>query len=72
MTAGNVKRAHAQRVTRLFPVFYSDNYVTVLPCEHKTIALNYDSAKIKSLAVVRVKKGDLKEQTITLNNVQLL
>jgi mannosylglycoprotein endo-beta-mannosidase len=50
----------------LLPVFYSDNYVSVLPGEHKTITLNYDAGKIKNTPVVSVSGWNLKEQTINI------
>jgi mannosylglycoprotein endo-beta-mannosidase len=56
----------AQSSNRLLPVFYSDNYVSVLPGEHKTITLNYDAGKIKNTPVVSVSGWNLKEQTINI------
>ncbi len=56
----------AQSGNRLLPVFYSDNYISVLPSEHKTITLNYNAAKIKNAAMVSISGWNLKEQTISI------
>ncbi|ASU33735.1 glycoside hydrolase family 2 protein [Mucilaginibacter xinganensis] len=61
-----VSLVDSQSGARLLPVFYSDNYVSVLPGEHKTVTLTYDAGKIKSLPAVTVSGWNLKEQTISL------
>jgi mannosylglycoprotein endo-beta-mannosidase len=38
---------------RVLPVFYSDNYVTVLPGEQKVVVLDYDLPVIKPVVAVR-------------------
>jgi len=57
----------AQSGNRLLPVFYSDNYVSVLPGEHKTITINYDAGKFKNVPVVSISGWNLKEKTVELN-----
>ena len=49
---------------RLLPVFYSDNYVSILPGEQKTVTIDYDAARIKAKPVVSVSGWNLKEQIV--------
>jgi hypothetical protein len=56
----------AQSGNRLLPVFYSDNYVSVLPGERKTITINYDAGKFKNVPVVSISGWNLKEKTADL------
>ncbi|HEY8928738.1 MAG TPA: glycoside hydrolase family 2 TIM barrel-domain containing protein [Mucilaginibacter sp.] len=51
---------------RLLPVFYSDNYISVLPGEQKTITAEYDAAKIKGKPAVSINGWNLKEQIIDI------
>jgi mannosylglycoprotein endo-beta-mannosidase len=49
---------------RLLPVFYSDNYISVLPGEHKIIQMDYDPVKYPKLPLVSISGWNLKEKTI--------
>ncbi|WP_428329166.1 glycoside hydrolase family 2 protein [Mucilaginibacter sp.] len=51
---------------RLLPVFYSDNYVSILPGTQKTITLNYDPEKYKQTPAVSISGWNLKERTIAI------
>lgn len=62
-----VSLVNSQTGNRLLPVFYSDNYVSVLPGEKKSIIVNYDAGKIKSGAVVTISGWNLKEKTVPIN-----
>ena len=46
---------------RLLPVFYSDNYITILPGETKTITIDYDGRQYPQKQVVSVSGWNLKE-----------
>jgi len=56
-----------QTGSRLLPVFYSDNYVSVLPGEHKKIIIDYDTNQYKQLPLVSISGWNLKEQKININ-----
>ncbi|GAA4330313.1 hypothetical protein GCM10023149_35410 [Mucilaginibacter gynuensis] len=58
----------AQGGKRLLPVFYSDNYVSVLPGQSKTVTITYDTAQYKTLPAVSLYGWNLKEQTIQIAN----
>lgn len=45
---------------RLLPVFYSDNYVTVLPGETKTVVIDYDNKQYPQTPKVSVEGWNLK------------
>jgi mannosylglycoprotein endo-beta-mannosidase len=49
---------------RVMPVFYSDNYVSVLPGEQKTVVLDYNLPVIKS--IVSVRGWNLVEELVTV------
>ncbi|HJP64198.1 MAG TPA: glycoside hydrolase family 2 TIM barrel-domain containing protein, partial [Mucilaginibacter sp.] len=49
-----ISLVHTETKTRLLPVFYSDNYITVLPGEKKTIIVDYSSLDIKSKAMIAI------------------
>jgi hypothetical protein len=51
---------------RLLPVFYSDNYITVLPGETKTITIDYDSKQYPQKQLVSVSGWNLKETFVGL------
>lgn len=51
---------------RLLPVFYSDNYVTVLPGESKTILIDYDNKQYPQKPVVDISGWNLKENLISI------
>jgi mannosylglycoprotein endo-beta-mannosidase len=55
-----------QHNTRLLPVFYNDNYVSVLPGKHKTVILNYDVSQYKQMPEVSISGWNLKERTIKI------
>ncbi len=57
-----------QTGTRLLPVFYSDNYVSVLPGASKTITIDYDAAQYPEIPSVSISGWNLKEQTIKINS----
>jgi len=61
-----VSLVDADSHNRLLPVFYSDNYVSVLPGEQKTITAEYDATKIKGKPSVSVSGWNLKEQVIEI------
>ncbi len=50
---------------RLLPVFYSDNYVSVLPGEEKIIMIDYAAAKSTTKPVISVEGWNVAEQFIT-------
>lgn len=52
---------------RLLPVFYSDNYVSVLPGEQKKVIISYDAAKIKTKPLLDVNGWNVKEATVGIN-----
>jgi mannosylglycoprotein endo-beta-mannosidase len=56
----------ANKHERLLPVFYSDNYVTVLPGETKTIAIDYDNKQYPQQPVVSVSGWNLKENLVNI------
>lgn len=56
----------AESHNRLLPVFYSDNYVSVLPGERKTITINYDAGKIKNTPEVSISGWNLKNEAVRI------
>ena len=56
----------AQSHKRLLPVFYSDNYVSVLPGTTKTITIDYDSSQYPTIPMLSISGWNLKEQVIAL------
>ncbi|EHQ24937.1 glycoside hydrolase family 2 protein [Mucilaginibacter paludis] len=57
----------AESNERLLPVFYSDNYVSVLPGEQKTIMIDYDAATFTKLPLLAVSGWNLEAKTIKIN-----
>jgi len=51
---------------RILPVFYSDNYISVLPGEHKTVVIDFDPKLCKTMPMVCISGWNLKEQLITV------
>jgi hypothetical protein len=49
------------------PVFYSDNYVSVLPGETKTVAIDFSQAKSKAQPVVAVEGWNVPAQFIKID-----
>ncbi|MDB5006824.1 MAG: glycosyl hydrolase [Mucilaginibacter sp.] len=52
----------AQTGKRLLPVFYSDNYVSVLPGTQKTIVIDYETGQYPTLPMLSINGWNLKEQ----------
>jgi hypothetical protein len=55
-----------QTGTRLLPVFYSDNYISVLPGASKTITVDYDATQYPEMPDVIVSGWNLKEQVVAI------
>jgi mannosylglycoprotein endo-beta-mannosidase len=51
---------------RLLPVFYSDNYVSVLPGETKTVVMDYDAAQYPDKPSVSISGWNLTQQTVQI------
>jgi mannosylglycoprotein endo-beta-mannosidase len=51
---------------RLLPVFYSDNYVSVLPGRSKTVTIDYDVDLYPKTPLVSISGWNLKEQTVPI------
>ncbi|SDT45308.1 Glycosyl hydrolases family 2, TIM barrel domain [Mucilaginibacter mallensis] len=49
---------------RLLPVFYSDNYVSVLPGTSKTVTIDYDTDQYPNMPLLSISGWNLKEQTV--------
>ena len=47
---------------RILPVFYSNNYISVLPGERKTIAIEYAPSEVKEKVSVSIAGWNVKEQ----------
>jgi mannosylglycoprotein endo-beta-mannosidase len=56
----------AQTHKRLLPVFYSDNYVSVLPGTSKTITIDYDANQYPTQPMLSISGWNLKEQVVGL------
>jgi mannosylglycoprotein endo-beta-mannosidase len=56
----------AQSGKRLLPVFYSDNYVSVLPGSSKIIMIDYDAAQYPKLPLLSISGWNLKENALAL------
>jgi mannosylglycoprotein endo-beta-mannosidase len=50
----------------LLPVFYSDNYISVMPGERRTIIIEYSQQNIKVKACVSIVGWNVKEQYLTI------
>jgi len=57
---------NAQTKNRLLPVFYSDNYISLLPGEHQLIIMDYDAGKYKNLPLLSISGWNLKEQLLDI------
>jgi len=55
---------NANTKKRILPVFYSDNYVSVLPGEHKIISLEYTPSKTKIM--VSIEGWNVKQQFVEI------
>jgi mannosylglycoprotein endo-beta-mannosidase len=51
---------------RILPVFYSDNYVSLLPGTQKTVILEYSSPNEKALPLVSVKGWNAEEKIVEI------
>lgn len=49
---------------RLLPVFYSDNYVSILPGEQKSIVINYNAGENQKPPLVSISGWNLKEHAL--------
>jgi mannosylglycoprotein endo-beta-mannosidase len=49
---------------RILPVFYSDNYISVLPGESKTVTLEYSPSIVKEKASISIKGWNVKEMLL--------
>jgi hypothetical protein len=52
---------------RLLPVFYSDNYISVLPGEQKTITMDYDTKQYAQTPSVSISGWNKKEEIVAIN-----
>jgi len=57
---------NAQTTKRLLPVFYSDNYVSVLPGETKTVVMDYDPAQYPVKPSVTISGWNLTQQLVQI------
>jgi mannosylglycoprotein endo-beta-mannosidase len=55
-----------QTKQRLLPVFYSDNYISVLPGTSKTVTIDYDTAQYPNTPLLSISGWNLKEQTVQI------
>jgi mannosylglycoprotein endo-beta-mannosidase len=53
---------------RILPVFYSDNYVSVLPGEQKIITIDYNPADGKKNMVVDLYGWNVQQKQIPISN----
>jgi mannosylglycoprotein endo-beta-mannosidase len=51
---------------RILPVFFSDNYISVLPGEKKTVIIEYSPSIVKEKAVVSLAGWNVKEQYLPI------
>lgn len=51
---------------RLLPVFYSDNYVSVLPRKQKTITIDYDTKQYAQMPSVSISGWNKKEEIVAI------
>lgn len=51
---------------RILPVFYSDNYVSVLPGESKTVMLDYTPSAANANVLVSLERWNGEEQFISI------
>ena len=56
----------AQSGQRLLPAFYSDNYISVLPGEHKTIFIDYDATQYPEMPILSISGWNLAEQKLEI------
>jgi len=53
----------AQSNKRLLPIFYSDNYISVLPGTQKTVVIDYDTKQYPTIPMLAISGWNLKGQT---------
>jgi hypothetical protein len=51
----------------LLPVFYSDNYISVLPGEQKAITMDYDMKQYAQTPSVSISGWNKKEEIVAIN-----
>ncbi len=61
-----VSAVDAATHTRILPVFYSDNYVSVLPGESKTITVDFSKSKHAARPLIAVEGWNVAEQFIVV------
>lgn len=61
-----VSLVHSQTKQRVLPVFYSDNYISVLPGEHKTVTLDY-TPKATDQPLVSLEGWNVGERFISID-----
>ena len=61
-----VSLVNDQTKKRLLPVFYSDNYISILPGERKTITIEYSPSDVKGKASVSIAGWNVKEQYLSV------
>jgi mannosylglycoprotein endo-beta-mannosidase len=59
---------NAQTGQRLLPAFYSDNYISVLPGEHKTIFIDYDASQYAEMPMLSISGWNLAEQKLEIKS----
>ncbi|HEY4785486.1 MAG TPA: glycoside hydrolase family 2 TIM barrel-domain containing protein [Bacteroidales bacterium] len=62
-----ISLVNSQTRKRILPVFYSDNYISVLPGEEKTVTIDYSPSEVTGKALVSIKGWNVAEQLITIN-----
>ncbi|MDP4273964.1 MAG: glycoside hydrolase family 2 TIM barrel-domain containing protein [Bacteroidota bacterium] len=55
-----------KKFKRILPVFYSDNYISVLPGKEKSITIEYTPSKLTDKAVVSLRGWNVREQNISV------
>jgi mannosylglycoprotein endo-beta-mannosidase len=61
-----ISLVNEQTYERILPVFYSNNYISVLPGEEKTVIIDYTPSKQADKVLVSLKGWNVKEQFIPL------
>jgi mannosylglycoprotein endo-beta-mannosidase len=59
---------NAKNGQRLLPAFYSDNYISVLPGEHKTIFIDYDAIQYPEMPMLSISGWNLAEQKLEIKS----
>jgi len=56
----------AQTGERILPAFYSDNYISVLPGEHKSILVDFDTSEHPDMPLITISGWNLGEQKVQI------